>query len=129
MQAKELKNDTIGTKLENEKAYVEESLKLEKYRLDQGLISKQEYANKEAEFNLGIQQLEMQRKEEQDALMREREATDAANLHELKMMEVTNEFDMRQMQLDAQYEQELYLACINAVLAPIFSAAAISCSY
>lgn len=107
MQAKELENDTIGMKLENEKTYVEESLKLEKYRLEQGLISKQEYANKEAEFNLGIQQLEMQRKEEQDALMREREATDAANLHELKMMEVTNEFDMRQMQLDAQYAQEM----------------------
>lgn len=110
MQAKELENGTIGTKIENEKAYVEESLKLEKYRLEQGLISKQEYANKEAEFNLGIQQLEMQRKEEQDALMREREATDAANLHELKMMEVTNEFDMRQMQLDAQYAQEIEAA-------------------
>lgn len=110
MQAKELENDTIGMKIENEKAYVEESLKLEKYRLEQGLISKQEYANKEAEFNLGIQQLEMQRKEEQDALMREREATDAANLHELKMMEVTNEFDMRQMQLDAQYAQEIAAA-------------------
>lgn len=110
MQAKELENGTIGTKLENEKAYVEESLKLEKYRLEQGLISKQEYANKEAEFNLGVQQLEMQRKEEQDALMREREAMDAANLHELKMAEVTNEFDMRQMQLDAQYEQEMAAA-------------------
>lgn len=110
MQAKELENDTIGTKLENEKAYVEESLKLEKYRLEQGLISKQEYANKEAEFNLGIQQLEMQRKEEQDALMRERDAMDAANLHELKMAEITNEFDMRQMQLDAQYEQEMAAA-------------------
>ena len=110
MQAKELENDTIGTKLENEKAYVEESLNLEKYRLEQGLISKQEYANKEAEFNLGIQQLEMQRKEEQDALMREREAMDAANLHELKMAEVTNEFDMRQMQLDAQYAQEIAAA-------------------
>ena len=110
MQAKELENNTIGTKLENEKAYVEESLKLEKYRLEQGLISKQEYANKETEFNLGIQQLEMQRKEEQDALMREREAMDAANLHELKMAEVTNEFDMRQMQLDAQYEQEMAAA-------------------
>ena len=110
MQAKELENDTIGMKIENEKAYVEESLKLEKYRLEQGLISKQEYANKEAEFNLGVQQLEMQRKEEQDALMREREAMDAANLHELKMAEVTNEFDMRQMQLDAQYAQEMAAA-------------------
>lgn len=110
MQAKELENDTIGTKLENEKAYVEESLKLEKYRLEQGLISKQEYANKEAEFNLGIQQLEMQRKEEQDALMREREAMDAANLHELKMAEITNEYDLRQAQLDAQYAQEIAAA-------------------
>lgn len=110
MQAKELENDTIGTKLENEKAYVEESLKLEKYRLEQGLITQQEYTNKEAEFNLGVRQLEMQRKEEQDALMREREAMDAANLHELKMAEVTNEFDMRQMQLDAQYAQEMAAA-------------------
>ena len=110
MQAKELENDAIGMKIENEKAYVEESLKLEKYRLEQGLITKQEYANKEAEFNLGMQQLEMQRKEEQDALMREREATDAANLHELKMAEVTNEFDLRQMQLDAQYAQEMEAA-------------------
>lgn len=110
MQAKELENNTIGTKLENEKTYVEESLKLEKYRLEQGLITQQEYANKEAEFNLGIRQLEMQRKDEQDALMREREAMDAANLHELKMAEVTNEFDMRQMQLDAQYAQEIEAA-------------------
>lgn len=110
MQAKELENNTIGAKIENEKAYVEESLKLEKYRLEQGLISKQEYANKEAEFNLGIQQLEMQRQEEQDALRRDREAMDAANLHELKMMEVTNEFDMRQMQLDEQYAREIEAA-------------------
>lgn len=110
MQAKELENSSTEAKLENEKAYVEESLKLEKYRLEQGLISKQEYANKEAEFNLGIQQLEKQRKEEQDALMREREAMDAANLRELKMSEITNEYDLRQAQLDAQYEQEIAAA-------------------
>lgn len=110
LQAKELENSSTETKLENEKAYVEESLKLEKYRLEQGLISKQEYANKEAEFNLGIQQLEMQRKDEQDALMREREAMDAANLHELKMAEITNEYDLRQMQLDEQYAQEIAAA-------------------
>ena len=42
--------------------------------------------------------------------MKEREAMDAANLHELKMAEVTNEFDMRQMQLDAQYAQEMAAA-------------------
>lgn len=110
MQAKELENGTIGTKIENEKAYVEESLRLEKYRLEQGLISKQEYANKEAELGLGIQQLETQRKEEQDALAREREAMDVANLHELKMAEITDEYDLRQAQLDAQYAQEMAAA-------------------
>lgn len=110
MKAKELENDTIGTKIENEKAYVEESLKLEKYRLEQGLISKQEYANKEAEFNLGVQQLEAQRQKEQDELAKERKAMDAKNLLELKMAEVTNQYDMRQMQLDAQYAQEIEAA-------------------
>lgn len=110
MQAKELKNDTLGTKIENEKAYVEESLKLEKYRLEQGLISKQEYANKEAEFNLGVQQLEAQRQKEQDDLMKERKAMDTKNLLELKIAEATNQYDMRQMQLDAEYAQEIAAA-------------------
>ena len=110
MKARELENDTIGTKIENEKAYVEESLKLEKYRLEQGLITKQEYANKEAEFNLGVQQLEAQRQKEQDELMKERKAMDAKNLLELKMAEATNQYDMRQMQLDAQYAQEMEAA-------------------
>ena len=110
MKAKELENDTIGTKIENEKAYVEESLKLEKYRLEQGLISKQEYANKEAEFNLGVQQLEAQRQKEQDELAKERKAMDAKNLLDLKMAEATNQYDARQMQLDAQYAQEIAAA-------------------
>lgn len=110
MQAKELENDTIGMKIENEKAYVEESLKLEKYRLEQGLITQQEYANKEAEFNLGVQQLEAQRQKGQDELMKERKAMDAKNLLDLKMAEATSQYDMRQMQLDAQYAQEMEAA-------------------
>lgn len=110
MKAKELKNDTIGTKIENEKAYVEESLKLEKYRLEQGLISKQEYANKEAEFNLGVQQLEAQRQKEQDELAKERKAMDAKNLLDLKMAYATSQFDARQIQLDAEYAQEIAAA-------------------
>lgn len=47
LQEKEITNDSIALKLENEKAYVEESLKLERYRLEQGLISQQEFANRE----------------------------------------------------------------------------------
>lgn len=110
MRSRELEDDAIGTRLEDERAYAEESLKLERYRLEQGLITRQEYANKEAELAFGIRQLEKRREEEQDALAREREAMDAANLHELRMAEMTDEYDMRQAQLDARYAQEIAAA-------------------
>lgn len=110
LQEKEISNDSISLKLENEKAYVEESLKLERYRLEQGLISQQEFANREQAFRLGVLQLEQQMREEQDSTEKERKALDAANLHELKMAEITNEYDLRQAQLDAQYAQEIAAA-------------------
>lgn len=110
LQEKEISNGSIALKLENEKAYVEESLKLERYRLEQGLISQQEFANREQAFQLGVLQLEQQMREEQDRAEKERKALDEANLRELQMANITNEFDMRQMQLDAQYEQEMAAA-------------------
>lgn len=110
LQEKEIANDSIALKLENEKAYVEESLKLERYRLEQGLISQQEFANREQALQLGVLQLEQQMREEQDRAEKERKALDEANLHELKMAEITNEYDLRQAQLDAQYAQEIAAA-------------------
>ena len=110
LQEKEIANDSIALKLENEKAYVEESLKLERYRLEQGLISQQEFANREQAFRLGVLQLEQQMRKEQDSKEKERKALDKANLHELKMAEITNEYDLRQAQLDAQYAQEIAAA-------------------
>lgn len=110
MQAKELENNKTALKLENEKAYVEESLKLEKYRLEQGLISAQEYANKEAEFNNSVRQLELQKQKEFDDMAKERKAMDTANLKELQMAYATSQFDARQMQLDAEYAQEIAAA-------------------
>lgn len=110
MQAKELENNKTALKLENEKAYVEESLKLEKYRLEQGLISAQDYANKEAEFNNSVRQLELQKQKEFDEIQKERKAMDAANLKELQIANATSQFDVRQMQLDAEYAQEIAAA-------------------
>lgn len=110
LQEKEIANDSIALKLENEKAYVEESLKLERYRLEQGLISQQEFANREQAFQLGVLQLEQQMREEQDRAEKERKALDEANLRELQMANITNEYDLRQAQLDAQYAQELAAA-------------------
>lgn len=110
LQEKEIANDSIALKLENEKAYVEESLKLERYRLEQGLISQQEFANREQAFRLGVLQLEQQMREEQDRAEKERKALDEANLRELQMANITNEYELRQAALDAQYAQEIAAA-------------------
>lgn len=110
LQAKEIGNNSIKLKLENEKAYVEESLKLERYRLEQGLISQQEFANREQAFQLGVLQLEQQMREEQDRTEKERKALDEANLRDLQMANITNEYDLRQATLDAQYQQEIAAA-------------------
>lgn len=110
LQEKEIANDSIALKLENEKAYVEESLKLERYRLEQGLISQQEFANREQAFQLGVLQLEQQMREEQDRTEKERKALDEANLRELQMANITNEYELRQAALDAQYAQEIAAA-------------------
>lgn len=110
LQEKEIGNDSIKLKLENEKAYVEESLKLERYRLEQGLITQQEFANREQAFRLGVLQLEQQMREEQDRTEKERKALDEANLRELQMANITNEYELRQAALDAQYQQEIAAA-------------------
>ena len=110
LQEKEIANNSIALKLENEKAYVEESLKLERYRLEQGLISQQEFANREQAFQLGVLQLEQQMREEQDRAEKERKALDEANLKELQMANITNEYELRQAALDAQYAQEIAAA-------------------
>lgn len=110
LQEKEVGNDSIKLKLENEKVYVEESLKLERYRLEQGLISQQEFANREQAFQLGVLQLEQQMRKEQDRTEKERKALDEANLRELKTANMTNEYDIRQAALDAQYKQEIEAA-------------------
>lgn len=110
LQEKEIANDSIKLKLENEKAYVEESLKLERYRLEQGLISQQEFANREQAFQLGVLRLEQQMREEQDRTEKERKALDEANLKELQMANIANEYELRQATLDAQYQQEIAAA-------------------
>lgn len=110
LREKEISNDSIALKLENEKAYVEESLKLERYRLEQGLISQQEFANREQALQLGVLQLEQQMREEQDRAEKERKALDKANLRELQMANITSEYELRQATLDAQYAQEIAAA-------------------
>ena len=47
IKERELNSDTNATKLANQQELADKSLEIERYRLEQGLISQQEYANKE----------------------------------------------------------------------------------
>lgn len=110
IKERELNNDTNAEKLANQKELADKSLEIERYRLEQGLITQQEYANRETALRLQTMQIEQKIKAEQDALDKERRAMDEANKKELEMSEITNQYDLRQAQIDAQYAQEMAAA-------------------
>lgn len=110
IKERELNNDTNATKLANQKELAEKSLEIERYRLEQGLITQQEYANRETALRLQTMQMQQKITAEQEALDKERRARDEANKKELEMSEITNQYDLRQAQLDAQYAQEMAAA-------------------
>lgn len=110
IKERELNNDTNATKLANQKELAEKSLEIERYRLEQGLITQQEYANRETALRLQTMQMQQKITADQEALDKERRAMDEANKKELEMSEITNQYDLRQAQLDAQYAQEMAAA-------------------
>lgn len=110
IKERELNSNTTADKLKNQEEYNAESLKLEQYRLEQGLITQQEYDNKATQLRLQELQTRQQLEAEQEKLNQERKAMDEANRKELEMSEITNQYDLRQAQLDAQYQQELAAA-------------------
>lgn len=110
IKERELNNDTNATKLANQKELAEKSLEIERYRLEQGLITQQEYANKETALKLETMKLQQKITAEQEALDKERRAMDEANRKEIEMSEIANQYDLRQAQLDAQYAQEMAAA-------------------
>lgn len=110
IKEREASNNTNAEKLANQKELAEKSLEIERYRLEQGLITQQEYANRETALRLQTMQIQQQIEAEQDALDKERRAMDEANKKELEMSEITNQYDLRQAQLDAQYAQEMAAA-------------------
>lgn len=110
IKEREASNNTNAEKLANQKELADKSLEIERYRLEQGLITQQEYANRETALRLQTMQIEQKIKAEQDALDKERRAMDEANKKELEMSEITNQYDLRQAQLDAQYAQEMAAA-------------------
>lgn len=110
IKEREASNNTNAEKLANQKELAEKSLEIERYRLEQGLITQQEYANRETALRLQTMQMQQKIAAEQDALDKERRAMDEANRKEIEMSEITNQYDLRQAQLDAQYAQEMAAA-------------------
>lgn len=110
IKEREASNNTNAEKLANQKELADKSLEIERYRLEQGLITQQEYANRETALRLQTMQMQQKIEAEQDALDKERRAMDEANKKELEMSEITNQYDLRQAQLDAQYAQEMAAA-------------------
>ena len=96
--------------LENLKAYNAEAIKLEQARYEKGLITKQEFLNKSAEMDLAVREAEAEIQLQQDEMNNERLAMDAQNRFDLKMIQTENEYEQRQIALDAAYEQEIAAA-------------------
>lgn len=110
LREKEIANDSTKLKLENQKLYNEQYLINERFRLESGLITQQEYDNKKMEQDLVIREMQEQIRLEEEEKAKEIEAVNLQNRMDAKMMEFTNDFDMRQFALDAQYQQELAAA-------------------
>ena len=97
-------------RLANTHAVANKELEIQRYKLQQGLISQQEYENAETQLRIQALTERAQIEADQDALVRERKAMDEANRKELEMANITSQYELRQVQLDAQYAQEIAAA-------------------
>lgn len=93
--------------LENQNELNQAILQKERFRLDQGLITQQEFDNIKLQMAVENQEKMAVIQAEQDAQQKEREALNMANRRDLEAQNITNEFEQRQFQLDQRYQQEL----------------------
>lgn len=82
-------------------------LEKERFRLQEGLINQQEFDNTKYEMQVALQERIYALEQEKAAQKREAEAMDAENRRTIAEQKITNEYELRQMQLDAQYAQEM----------------------
>lgn len=82
-------------------------LEKERFRLQEGLINQQEFDNTKYEMQVSLQERIYALEQEKAAQKREAEAMDAENRRTIQEQKITNEYDLRQAQLDAQYAQEI----------------------
>lgn len=82
-------------------------LEKERFRLQEGLITQREFDNTKYEMQVSLQEKIYALEQEKAAQKKEAEAMDAENRRTIQEQNVTNAYELRQMQLDAQYAQEI----------------------
>lgn len=79
----------------------------ERFRLQEGLITQQEFDNTKYEMQVSLQEKIYALEQEKAAQKKEAEAMNAENRRVIAEQNVSNEYELRQMQLDAQMAQEI----------------------
>lgn len=82
-------------------------LEKERFRLEQGLITQQEFDNTKYEMQIAQQERVYALEQQEAERKKEAEAMDAENRRVIAEQNISNEYELRQMQLDAQMAQEI----------------------
>lgn len=82
-------------------------LEKERFRLQEGLITQQEFDNIKYEMQVALREKTYALEQEEAAQKRESEALDLENSRLIKEQKAKNEYELRQIQLDDQYAQEM----------------------
>lgn len=93
--------------LEDQNTLNQAILEKERYRLQQGLITQKEFDNIKLEQQIAFREKVAALEAEEVAKSRENEAMDIENRRLIAEQNATNEYELRQIQLDQQYQQEL----------------------
>lgn len=79
----------------------------ERFRLEQGLITQQEFDNTKYEMQIAQQERVYALEQQEAERKKQAEAMDAENRRVIAEQNISNEYELRQMQLDAQMAQEI----------------------
>ncbi|WAX09870.1 hypothetical protein BT681P2_00031 [Bacteroides phage BT681P2] len=93
--------------IEDQNEINQEILAKERFRLQEGLITQQEFDNTKYEMQVSLQEKIYALEQEEAAQKKEAEAMNAENRRVIAEQNISNEYELRQMQLDAQMAQEI----------------------
>lgn len=93
--------------IEDQNSINQAILAKERFRLEQGLITQQEFDNTKYEMQIALNEKTYALEQQEAERRKQAEAMDAENRRVIAEQNISNEYELRQMQLDAQYAQEI----------------------